>query len=156
MKRALARKARAPSATGWKWWHGMAAGMVLMLSPGTALLVAFMAAPCLLMLVADTSPGRAVARIVLLFSLAGAVGPAHALLTEGHDMQAALRIATRPGTVPLVWLLAACGWLVNEGCCVTGTFLTNRRLAARRQALEALLRDIRAEWQIPQESGTPD
>ncbi len=155
MRRSSGVSEGAPSRAGWKWWHGMAAGMLLMLSPGTALIVAVLAAPCLFMLVADTSPGRAVTRTVLLFSLAGAIEPFRALVTGGHDMQAAMQILTRPGTVPLVWLLAACGWLINEGCCLSAAFITERRLAARRRALELLLRETCAEWQLPEQPVQP-
>ena len=135
---------------GWKWWHGMAAGMVLMLSPGVAVVLVVLAAPVLFVLISDRSSSRSVGRTIALFSLAGAIEPVRALVTDGHDLQTAIQILCRPRTIPLAWLLAGCGWLADEVFCQVAIWTTNMRVAARRKMLETLMAELRQEWQIPQ------
>ncbi len=127
--------------------------MLLMLSPGAALLLAGLFAPALFALVADRTPGHALTRTISLFSLAGAMTPAAAFLTSDRNLQAALQILTQPTTLPTAWLFGGCGWLLDEACCLTAAFLTSRRIAARIKALEGTLLAIRTEWEIPDETG---
>ena len=66
---AKARAARAgklarSGSTGWKWWQGMLGGMLLMLSPGAAMLLLALSAPVLLVMIADSTPRRVVTRTV--------------------------------------------------------------------------------------------
>jgi hypothetical protein len=145
---AKAKPARIRSA-GWKWWQGMLGGMLLMLSPGAAVLLLALSAPALLVMIADITPKRVLTRTVILFSLAGAIEPVRAFLMSGHDIAAALDILMRPTTVLFAWLCAGCGWLLNELSCLIAAFTMNLRLAARKAALEAMLLQVRTEWELP-------
>ncbi len=145
MAGARAPALRAPAA-GWRWWHGMLAGMLLMLSPGAAVLLTVLAAPVLLVLVADTTPGRAVTRTVMLFCIAGALVPLRSFLSMGHDMATAAELLATPGTLLLPWSAAGCGWLLDEACGLTATLISRRRSTSRQRSLEAELLALRAEW----------
>ena len=142
---AKVRIARAGSG-GWKWWQGMLGGMLLMVSPGAAMLLLALSAPALLVMIADTTPRRVVTRTVVLFSLAGAVEPARAFVMGGHDIAVALDILMRPTDMLLAWLAAGCGWVLNELFCLVATFVTSLRLSARKASLEAMLLEVRTEW----------
>ncbi len=148
----MARAARAstlpaPNA-GWKWWHGMLGGMLLMVSPGAALLLIALAAPVLLVLVADVTPRRTLTRTVTLFCAAGAVDPLRAFLSMGHELATAMELLTHPSIILLAWTATGCGWLLDEMCGLCATLLTRMQLAARNKALEAELLAVRAEWEI--------
>ncbi len=147
MARVARTAPRAPGA-GWKWWHGMLGGMLLMVSPGAALLLAALAAPVLLVLVADTTPRRALSRTVTLFCIAGAVDPLRAFLSMSHDLDAAMQLLIRPATILLAWAAAGCGWLLDETCNLSATLLTRMKLAGRVKALETELLTVRAEWEL--------
>ncbi len=148
----MARAAKAAAlrlpATGWKWWHGMLGGMLLMLSPGAALLLVALAAPVLLVLVADTTPRRTLTRTVMLFCAAGALDPLRALLSMGPDLGTALELLAHPATILLAWGAAGCGWLLDEMCGLTAILLTRMSLTGRGRALEAELLKLRAEWEL--------
>ena len=140
---------------GWKWWHGMAAGMLLMLSPGTALLLAALAAPLVLTMVADTTHRHTLSRTIGLFTLAGAIGPLQAYATGSYDMIAALKVLSRPETIPVTWMMGGCGWLVDEVFCLCASFIATIHLAARKKALEASLSEICKEWEISPGQDSP-
>lgn len=129
----------------------MLGGMLLMLSPGAAMLLVTLSAPALLVMIADGTPRRVVTRTVILFSLAGAVEPVRAFLMTGHDIAAALDILVRATDVPLAWLAAGCGWVLNELFCLIATFVTGLRLSTRRAALEAMLLQVRTEWGLTED-----
>lgn len=129
----------------------MLGGMLLMLSPGAAMLLLTLSAPVLLVMAADTTRKRMLTRTVILFSVAGAIEPARLFVMTGHDIGAALDILTRPTTVLFVWLCAGSGWLLNELCCLVATLVTSLKLAARQKAFEAMLLQIRTEWELPED-----
>ena len=133
----------------------MLGGMLLMISPAAALLVAVLAAPTILVVLADTTPHRTLTRTVILFSLAGAIEPLRAFLLSGHDMAASFAILARPAGVMMAWLSGGCGWLLNELFCLGATLMTNMRHAGRRAALEAMLLDVRQEWTLTEEAQAP-
>jgi hypothetical protein len=136
---------------GWKWWHGVLGGMLLMLSPAAAILLLAFSAPALLAAVADTTPGRALTRTVILFSVAGAIGPMRAFFLAGHDLPTALGILTSPTTILLAWICAGFGWFLSEAFRLIATLVTNLRLAARKTALEATLKEVRTEWALAED-----
>jgi hypothetical protein len=154
MARAAAKRIRSGN-PGWKWWQGVLAGILLMLSPGAALLLLPLAAPALLVSVADTARARTLTRTVALFSVAGAIEPLRAFLAAGHDLQAAFDILTRPATIPFGWLCAGFGWLVSEAFCLIAAYFSNARLATRKAALETMMRQIRTEWDFAEGPGQP-
>jgi hypothetical protein len=84
------------------------------LAPSLAIMLTFLLAPGLIALVLDRSPGRAVARGVLLFGLAAAVGPAKTLWEGGLAMPTAIQLMTDPLIFGTAWAAAAVGWLVGE------------------------------------------
>ncbi len=144
---AKAAALRAPR-TGWKWWHGMLGGMLLMVSPGAALLLTALAAPVLLVLVADTTPRRTLTRTVGLFCAAGSLDSLRAFLSTSHDLDAAITLLTYPTTMLLAWAAAGCGWVLDEMCGLCAGLLTKLSLASRGKALEAELLQVRAEWEL--------
>ncbi len=128
----------------------MLGGMLLMLSPGSAMLLLTLSAPALLVMIADTTPRRMLTRTVILFSIAASIEPIRLFLSTGHDINASFEVLTRPTTVLFVWLCAGSGWLTTELFCLIATFVAGLKMAAARKAQEALLLQIRTEWQLPE------
>lgn len=148
----VAKARRAGTSTPvWKWWQGMLGGMLLMLSPGAAMLLLALSAPALLVLAADNTRKRILTRTVILFSIAGSIGSLRVFVTTGHDTATAFDILLRPTTLLLAWLCAGSGWLLNEIFCLAATFVAGMRLAARRNLLETRLLEIRTEWELPED-----
>ncbi len=133
----------------------MAAGMLLMLSPASALLLLALLAPAVLVMVSDNTPGRALTRTVVLFSLAAALGPVRSFVEEGATLQVLFRMLTETRTLPAVWLCAGCGWVLNETLCAVAGLVTRLKLAAQSKAFEARLLEIRTEWEAADRPSPP-
>ena len=130
-------------------WLGLAGGALVALETPSALLLGILLAPGLIALAVERSPGRPIARCVLLSGLAAAIMPVRALWAEPNSVAASLGLALDPSTLGLAWSAAAAGWLL----CELAPFALERameassrsriaRLHAKREALEA-------EWGFP-------
>lgn len=141
--------AKGPRAAGWRWWQGMAAGILLTVSPGAALLVLALGAPIILVMVGDAAPGRPLTRIVILFTIAGSVETLRLFLLGPHDLASSVELLSRLGSLPLAWTAAAAGWLTHEAACLSALWVTDLRVARRQRSLEGELATLRAEWSLP-------
>ncbi|WP_428375414.1 hypothetical protein [Lichenicoccus sp.] len=145
-----AKQARQPhKVAGWRWWQGMAAGVLLTVSPGAALLLLALGAPIILALVGENVPGRPLTRTVALFTAAGSVETLRLFLLGPHDLATSVELLARLGSLPLAWTAAATGWLSNEAACVTARWITDLRVARRQRAVEGVLAALRTEWSLP-------
>ena len=128
------------------WLNGLGCGVLAAMAPAMAVLLAFLAAPGLLALVLDRTPGRPVARAVLLFGLAASVGPAHALWESGMTMSACIEKLADPLVFGTAWAAAAFGWLVGEVVPFAVGFGLDRKRRARLALLEQARARYAEEW----------
>nr|WP_321985382.1 hypothetical protein [uncultured Lichenicoccus sp.] len=146
-----AKPAKKPhKASGWRWWQGMAAGVVLAVSPGAALLLLVLGAPIILSMAGEDAPGRPLTRTVALFTAAGSVETLRLFLMGPHDLASTLELLPRLGGLPLAWTAAATGWFANEAACITARWITELRVARRQRFIEGELAALKAEWSLPE------
>src|SRR5277367_3064495 len=92
------------------WIQGLLCGGLVAMLPPTALLLGVLLGPALLALFLDPSPGKPVARSVLLCTLGGCVKPVRMLWFAGHGMAASMALASNPDIIGTAWAAAAAGW----------------------------------------------
>jgi NAD/NADP transhydrogenase beta subunit len=134
------------------WLQGLICGAMVTLAPSLAIMLTFLLAPGLIALVLDRSPGRAVARGVLLFGLAAAVGPAKTLWEGGLAMPTAIQLMTDPLIFGTAWAAAAVGWLVGEVAPIVVEMVLTSSRKVRILKLEAARAKYAEEWGLNAEN----
>jgi hypothetical protein len=136
------------------WLLGLACGLLVALATPLALLAGLLLAPALAAWLLDATPGRGVARPMLLCGLAAALRPLLDLWAAGHGMAASLELAGDLAGVALAWAAQGAAWLVAQ----LAPFLCGLAQAARDHARIARLRAARArleqEWGAEAETET--
>ena len=105
---------RAPARRSWLWLQGAACGGLAVMAPGTALVLTTLMAAGMAMFVFEQTPGRPLARAMLLMGGASAIMPLRHLWEHGGTLDAAFGILTDP-LVPLwSWTASAVAWLAAQ------------------------------------------
>ena len=128
------------------WLQGLLCGGMVALAPALALLLGVLAAPSLLVLAFDRSPGRPALRAVALCNLAACVGPVRAFWSSGHRLPAGLALIADPRVLGLAWAAGAAGWLLGECLPLAIRVLLEATTAARAARLRARLAQIDKAW----------
>ena len=152
--RTAARKAKPTSSAGRTnavlWWGGLGCGAVIVLSPGTAVLLSSLLAPVLLLALLPEEGGKGhgglVVRAGLLFGLAAGIHPLRALWMEGGLMDVALVLARQPATLFTAWTAIAASWLVGELAGIVLRLAADLSAASRRRGLTAAVAKLEGEW----------
>ena len=141
---------RGDGATGQRsslaWLQGLLCGGMVALAPALALLLGALAAPGLLALAFDRSPGRPVLRAVALCNLSACVGPVRAFWASGHRLGAGLALIGDPRVLGLAWAAGAAGWLLGECLPLAIRVLLEAVTAARAARLRARRGRIGEAW----------
>ncbi len=135
-------KAAAASPRSWLWLQGAVCGGLVVLAPGTAVLLGTLLLAAVAMAVVETTPGRPIARSMLLMGAATALSPLLALWEQGGSFAAAIDVLSNP-LVPLwSWTGSGSAWLVGQTWEVVSTFImqaaddhSSRRLKEERSKL---------------------
>jgi hypothetical protein len=130
------------------WLQGLVCGALLTFATPTALLLGVLMAPAAAAWLADTLPGRPVARAVAVAGLAPALGPVWHLWLGGHTIAVALELLSDPAAIGIAWVAAACGWAMCQVLPVVLRTLREMREAARAKALAAELELQKEEWDL--------
>jgi hypothetical protein len=128
------------------WIQGAACGALLAFATPAAVLGGTLLAPAILAFVADQAPGRPVARVVLLFGGAVALGPLWHLLLSGDSMSTALDMMSDMATLAFAWIAAAFGWALCQVLPVLFEQTGRYAEAARVLAWRAELKRAEEEW----------
>ncbi len=129
------------------WWAGLGCGATLVLSPGTAILVAVLVAPVLLVaILPEDGPGRRVALASLLFGLAGSVPALRQLWNDGATVEAALAIIHQPMALLTAWVAVLAGWFTSEIAGIVLRLIADMSAAAKRRSCTAALAALEEEW----------
>ena len=145
-------KGRAKAASpprSWLWLQGAVCGGLVVLAPGTALLLGTLLLAALAMLAFETTPGRPTARAMLLMAAATALSPLLRLWDQGGSLAAALDVLSNP-LVPLwSWTASGSAWLLCQTWEVVSTFImhtaddhASRRLQEEKSKLVEEWRSI--------------
>ena len=136
----------APGNTGL-WWAGLGCGAMVVLSPGTAILLAVLVAPVLLVsMFPEDGPGRRVALASLLFGLAGSVPALRQLWDTGNTVPVALSIIHQPMPLLAAWTAVLAGWFVGEIAGIVLKLSADLGAAAKRRGCAAELAALEEEW----------
>lgn len=129
---------------------GLSAGGLLALSPDLSVPVVILLLPGLVTLLLDRSPGLALARAMLLFQAAVAIGPVHRAYYACAGLHGCMAQLAQPVTVMTVWLAAGVAWVLTEMAPLALRLWEDAKLRARRAALERRRGELVAEWGLEQ------
>ena len=96
---------------GIVWAQGLACGACVAIAPAACGLLAVLLAPAIVALLLDRTPGRPVARGMLLCGAAACVGPVMTLWQVGGTSGALL---SDPATFGSAWAACTGGWLLTQ------------------------------------------
>lgn len=145
-----AKAAGARVRAGNGWLRGLGCGLVLALTPATAILLMVLLSPTLLMRALDREHALGASRAVLLSNVAGSAGGLVALWKDGvPDVGTAIALLEQPATIATAWAAAAAGWLASE--CLSQLAIVWLAASARREAraIDAAVEVLRDEWGDP-------
>jgi hypothetical protein len=125
---------------------GLAAGGLIAVAPDIALPAGVLLAPGLVAFVFDPTPGRAVARAMLLFQAASSVQPLSDAWSRCDGIESCMDTLVRPRAVLTVWLMAAVAWMLTQMLPIGLKILADHRVRARRAALEARRDRLVEDW----------
>lgn len=125
---------------GIVWMQGLACGACIAVAPAACALLAGLLAPAILVLLFERTPGRPVARAVLLCGAAACVGP---LMTSWQiGPSTGLALLSDPGVFGTAWAACAAGWLLSQllpigvrGILEAASLSRSARLRAERDRL---------------------
>ena len=152
--RAAARKARPASPVGrtnaLMWWGGLGCGAVIVLSPGTAVLLSALLAPVLLLALLPEEGGEGrggrIVRAGLLFGLAAGIHPLRTLWLGGGAIDVALVLVRQPAILFTAWTAIASSWLVGELAGIVLRLAADLSAATRRRGLMTQVAALEEEW----------
>ena len=136
-------------AAGGIWLLGMACGGAAALAPAAMAMLAILLAPGVLAAAADTTPGRAAARPVVLLGAAAAIAPLARLWADGASLPNAITLACAPRTLALAWSLQGAAWLAAEALPALVRLLLDGNARAQTAALRRARHALEEEWGIP-------
>ena len=135
-----------PAAGRARWLPVLLAAIGIVLAPPSAALATVLLLPTAMAWLADSSPGRASTRAVMLFGLAASCGPFDMLWRSGHRLDTAITLITDPRAVSIAWAAQAGGWLLTQllPLMIGAWFEAEIRLGVTR--LEARKYSLLDEW----------
>ena len=145
-KRAKKEKADTPGFAGL-WGGGLVCGVILMLTPGSAILVGVLLLPLAgLALAMSRNGGGRTIQASLLFGLASCVHPLHVLWGGDTTPAAAIALLRQPMVVPVGWIALLAGWLVSELATAALRIQSDIAAASQRRRMMARIGEIEDEW----------
>jgi len=130
-------------------------GAMLALSPDLTVPLVVLLLPGLVTLLIDRSPGLGLARAVLLFQAAAAIGPVQRAFYACAGLHGCMEQLCRPMTVLAVWLAAAAAWALTELVPVGLRVWQDARLRTRRTDLQARRVALVSEWGLDEAPAEP-
>ncbi len=150
MAGAAAKEAKPPAAgrqNALLWWGGLGCGAVVVLSPGSALLLLSLLAPVLLLaLLPEEGKGGQIVRAGLLFGLATGIHPLRALWDGGGSMGVAVVLVRQPAILFTAWTAIAASWFIGEAASTVLRLAADVAAAAQRRNLTAAVTELEEEW----------
>ncbi len=130
----------------WLWLQGLACGALACLATPTALLLAALLAPGLIMWTLDKEIRKPNARAMLLCGIAFSFPSLQELWSQSSTVAASFDMLRQPGTLPWAWAGACAGWLLREGVWMTSKLASEAMRHQRVTVLKAERAALEAEW----------
>lgn len=131
------------------WLLGLGCGLAAVFAGPMAALLAVLALPAVVTWFADTTPGRAVPRIVLVAALAMALRPLVRLLGAGVSWGPALAMLTDVEVLAGAWAVQAAAWLAGELAPLVARLILDLAAAAQIARLRAARERLVTDWGPP-------
>ena len=129
------------------WWGGLGCGAATVLSPASAVLLAILLAPVLLVaLLPEEGSGRRTVTAAALFGLAGSVHTLRQLWDAGATVSAAVALAHRPLVLLGAWTAVLAGWFACEVAGIMLRLTADLAAASKRRGYAAVLASLEEEW----------
>ena len=130
----------------WLWLQGALSGGLLVLAPGTALVIATLLGVAIATFLFEQTPGRPVARSMLLMGGAASLSSLVHLWQQGGSLGAAAELLSDP-VVPL-WCWAASGsaWLIGQLWEVLSVFIMRKTDELAEKSLKDERTRLLQEW----------
>lgn len=125
---------------------GLSGGTLIALSPDIAVPMTILLLPGLITLLMDRTPGQRLARAMLLFQAAAALGPLRQAWYSCSGLHECLDYLLPPNVVIKVWLAAAFAWAMTQMLPIGLKLLEDHRLRRRRVELEKRRKELADEW----------
>ena len=147
MKARTARAASAPRRNVLIWWGGLGCGAVVVVLPGTAVLLLTLLAPVALMtMLPEEGPGRRIVGAGLLFGLAASVHPLLRFWQGDGSVAAALSLVRQPTSLFTAWTAILVSWLVGEMAGIVVRVATDVSAISQRRTLTTAIAELEQEW----------
>ncbi len=148
---AAAKKAKPQPSVGRQnallWWGGLGCGAIVVLSPGTAVLLSSLLVPVLLLaLLPEEGRGGRIIRAGLLFGLAGSIHPLRALWEGGGSINVAVVLIRQPTVLFTAWTAVAASWFVSEVAYMVLRLAADLSAASQRRSLMTAIAKLEEEW----------
>lgn len=129
------------------WWGGLGCGGMIMLSPGSALLLAALLLPVIpIMLLPEEHAGVRVARAAVMLGLAASIHALRLLWGEGGTLDAAATLLREPSTLAAGWTAIVAAWFIAEVSTVATRLAAEIRAMAERKRISMTLAALEEEW----------
>lgn len=148
MKTAKTRPSQKPRS--WLWLQGAAAGVIVALAPGSALLLGVLLCPALVFAAAAGSAGRPAARVMLLMGSAATFGPLRDQWTGGNSVDSTLELLANPSVALWAWIACGFGWFTCEATAMAAALALLHATRHRATALRREQADLIEEWTLDQ------
>lgn len=142
-----ASAAKAGSHGATLWWGGLGCGAMVVLSPGSAVLLTTLMVPVVLiaLLPEDGGAGR-VAKAASLFGLAASIHPLLLFWNEGTTLSAAIMLIRQPLILATSWVAILTGWFTSEAATIVMRLFADIAAAGERRSLGAAIVALEEEW----------
>ena len=140
------QKSTPRAARSWLWLQGALSGGLLVLAPGTALVVVTLLGVAIATFLFEQTPGRPVARSMLLMGGAASLSSLIHLWQQGGSLDVAAEMLADP-VVPL-WCWAASGsaWLIGQIWEVLAVFGMRKTDEVAEKSLKDERTRLMEEW----------
>lgn len=143
----MAKEKLAPrQGRSWLWLQGAFCGGLLVLAPGTALVMSTLLAVAIATFAFEQTPGRPVTRSMLLMGAAASLNPLVHLWQQGGSLGVAAEMLADP-VIPL-WCWAASGsaWLISQLWEVLAVFIMQKADGRSEKSLKDERARLLQEW----------
>lgn len=119
----------------------------MVLSPGSAVLLATLMVPVVLIALLPEDGGNGhVAKAASLFGLAASIHPLLVFWNEGTTFSAAIMLVTQPLILATSWIAILTGWFTSEAATLVVRLSADLAAAGERRSLGAAIVALEEEW----------
>lgn len=129
------------------WWGGLGCGAMVVLSPGSAVLLTTLMVPVVLIALLPEEGGAGqVAKASSLFGLAASIHPLLLFWNEGTTLSAAIMLVRQPLILATTWVAILTGWFTSEAATIVVRLFSDIAAAGERRSLSAAIVLLEEEW----------